>query len=182
MFSTLKQLFLKIPKLPQVRVFPLRGSNTLKPEREIHPIRLRPRPDYLGLGPTRLVLKLGLPDNGSTQSRQRRELSSLHSQNKNTPDVAFIKKTTTTTTWRGPATSSAHTVSEIGYHLRSQGKLNEAEAFFRRSLEGCERTLGPAHMGTLTSVCNLGTLLQTQGKSTSPSRSCVALSRELRRL
>jgi hypothetical protein len=51
------------------------------------------------------------------------------------------------------------TMSEIGYHLRNQGKLNEAEAFFRRSLEGCERTLGPAHMGTLTSVCNLGTLL-----------------------
>ena len=28
MFSTLKQLFLKIPKLPQVRVFPLRGSHS----------------------------------------------------------------------------------------------------------------------------------------------------------
>ena len=36
--------------------------------------------------------------------------------------------------------------------------------FWLRALEGRERTLGPDHFRTLTSVINLGVLLQDQGK------------------
>ena len=57
------------------------------------------------------------------------------------------------------------TVSEIGKHLRSQGKLKEAEVFVRRGIEVRELTLGRGdHPDTLTSVSNLGVLLQHQGK------------------
>ena len=48
--------------------------------------------------------------------------------------------------------------------LQKQSKLNEAEPLFRRALEGRERTLGPDHSDTLTSVNNLGFLLYAQGK------------------
>ena len=56
------------------------------------------------------------------------------------------------------------TVHEIGFLLKEQGKLKEAEVFWRRALEGYERTLGRDHPHTLISVGNLGSLLKAQGK------------------
>ena len=56
------------------------------------------------------------------------------------------------------------TVARIGNLLHVQGKLKEAEPFYRRALEGRERILGRDHPGTLASVNNLGQLLQAQGK------------------
>ena len=58
------------------------------------------------------------------------------------------------------------TVNGIGLFLQVvEGKLKEAETYFRRSLEGHERTLGREdHQATLTAVNNLGHLLQAQGK------------------
>ena len=47
---------------------------------------------------------------------------------------------------------------------QAQGKLNEAEPLVRCALEGFERTFGPDHKNTLTSVSMLGSLLQAQGK------------------
>ena len=45
-----------------------------------------------------------------------------------------------------------------------QGKFSLAEPFFRRAVEGLERTLGPAHPDTLRSVDNLRTTLQEMEK------------------
>ena len=55
-------------------------------------------------------------------------------------------------------------VHEIGFVLREQGKLKEAEVFFWRALEGFERTLGRDHPDTLTSVNNLDMLLKAMEK------------------
>ena len=48
--------------------------------------------------------------------------------------------------------------------LKEQGKLEEAEALFRRALEGREATLGASHKDTLRSTNNLAGVLQDQGK------------------
>ena len=57
------------------------------------------------------------------------------------------------------------TVNTIGLFFKRQGKFKEADPFYRRALEGCERTLGRDHPDTLTSsVSNLGALLFQQGK------------------
>ena len=58
------------------------------------------------------------------------------------------------------------TVNDIGFLLREQGKIKEAEVFLRRALEVRERTLGGDHRHTLTSFNNLGVLLKAQGKLT----------------
>ena len=63
---------------------------------------------------------------------------------------------------------SPHTLTSannLGMLLKDQGKLDLAEPFLCRSLEGCERTLGRDHPDTLASVNNMGALLVAQGKS-----------------
>ena len=50
-------------------------------------------------------------------------------------------------------------VSNLGALLFQQVKLKEAEPFFRRALEGCERTLGSEHPHTRTSARWLTLLL-----------------------
>ena len=44
------------------------------------------------------------------------------------------------------------TANAIGIHLHNQGHLKDAEVFWRRAVEGFERTLGPDHPDTLMSV------------------------------
>ena len=56
------------------------------------------------------------------------------------------------------------TVGSIGILLTGQGKLSEAETYYRRAIEGYERTLGRDHPNTLSAVCNLGLLLHQQRK------------------
>ncbi|GAM43571.1 hypothetical protein TCE0_056r18491 [Talaromyces pinophilus] len=48
--------------------------------------------------------------------------------------------------------------------LESNWKYDEAEAMYRRALEGYEKVLGHEHPNTLTSVNNLGLVLDRQGK------------------
>ena len=43
------------------------------------------------------------------------------------------------------------------------GKLEEAETLWRRAFHGFERKLGPDHAHTLSSVNNLGVVLDKQG-------------------
>ena len=56
------------------------------------------------------------------------------------------------------------TVNTIGLFLKRQGKFKEADPFYRRALEGCERTLWRDHPNTLASVNNMGQLLRELGK------------------
>ena len=50
--------------------------------------------------------------------------------------------------------------------LQAQGKLDLAEPFLRRALEGRERTLGRDHLDTVGSANDLGLLLYGQDKFT----------------
>ena len=52
----------------------------------------------------------------------------------------------------------------MGFLLDSQGKLSEAETYYREALEGSRRVLGDDHPLTLTSINNMGGLLHSQGK------------------
>ncbi|RHZ43106.1 uncharacterized protein CDV56_100225 [Aspergillus thermomutatus] len=53
--------------------------------------------------------------------------------------------------------------SRIGRCLQSDGRYNEAQIFFTDVLEIGETALGPEHPATLTSVSNLGSVLEGQG-------------------
>jgi eukaryotic-like serine/threonine-protein kinase len=57
-------------------------------------------------------------------------------------------------------------ISNMGMQLYVQGKLAEAEPYFREALEGRRRTLGDEHSETLTAIGNMGALLRSQGKRT----------------
>jgi tetratricopeptide (TPR) repeat protein len=52
----------------------------------------------------------------------------------------------------------------MGVLLQAQGKLSEAEPYFREALEVRRRVLGEEHPNTLTSISNMGGLLYAQGK------------------
>ena len=55
-------------------------------------------------------------------------------------------------------------VHNLGLLFANQGKMVEAEAMYRRALEGYEKALGPEHTSTLNTVNNLGNLYKNQGK------------------
>jgi hypothetical protein len=46
--------------------------------------------------------------------------------------------------------------------LKSKGDYGGAEPLYRRTLAGCEKTLGPNHPNTLTCIYNLAALLHTK--------------------
>ncbi|CUS13684.1 unnamed protein product, partial [Tuber aestivum] len=50
--------------------------------------------------------------------------------------------------------------------LQNQGKYEESEMIYRRTLEKRERIRGPDHPNTLTSANNLALVLKHQGKYT----------------
>ncbi|SLM38133.1 tpr repeat protein [Lasallia pustulata] len=52
----------------------------------------------------------------------------------------------------------------LGILYKNQGKMAEAEALYRRALEGYEKARGPEHASTLVTVHNLGVLYKDQGK------------------
>jgi tetratricopeptide (TPR) repeat protein len=52
----------------------------------------------------------------------------------------------------------------MGLLLRAQGKLAEAEPYYRDALEKYRRVLGEEHPDTLRSINNMGVLLESQGK------------------
>ncbi len=57
-----------------------------------------------------------------------------------------------------------HAIHGLGYLYANQGKMQEAEAMYRRALEGYEKAWGPEHTSTLDAVNNLGLLNSDQGK------------------
>jgi tetratricopeptide (TPR) repeat protein len=62
-------------------------------------------------------------------------------------------------------TDSSHdAIHSLGRLYADQGKLGDAEAMYRRALEGYEKALGCEHTSTLSTVNNLGTLYRNQGK------------------
>jgi len=63
-------------------------------------------------------------------------------------------------------------MNQVGFMLKEQGRLEEAEAVFRRGLAGKERVLGVDDPSTLTSVGNLGMLLKAQGKLEEAEAQC----------
>ena len=56
------------------------------------------------------------------------------------------------------------TVNNLGNLYSDQGRLEEAEAIYRRALDGKEKALGPDHTSTLETVDNLGVLYRDQGR------------------
>jgi len=60
-------------------------------------------------------------------------------------------------------TSTLDTVNNLGVLYRNQGKLNEAEEFYKRALKGY-KALGTDHTSTLNTVNNLGILYYDEGK------------------
>ena len=65
----------------------------------------------------------------------------------------------------------------MGYLLQAQGRLAEAEPYYRKALEVSRRVLGDEHPSTLSSINNMGGLLQAQGRlaeaEPSGGRSCL---------
>ncbi len=57
-----------------------------------------------------------------------------------------------------------HAIHSLGNLYKDQDKMQEAEAMYRRALEGSEKALGPEHRSTLSTVNNLGLLYADQGK------------------
>ncbi|MCH8903617.1 MAG: tetratricopeptide repeat protein, partial [Bacteroidetes bacterium] len=55
-------------------------------------------------------------------------------------------------------------INHMGVLLDVQGKLDEAEPYYREALEGRRRVLGDDHPSTLTSINNMGNLLNALGK------------------
>lgn len=55
-------------------------------------------------------------------------------------------------------------INSMGVLLQDQGKLSEAEPYFRDALEKSRRVLGQEHPSTLSAINNLGTLLKAQGR------------------
>jgi len=56
-------------------------------------------------------------------------------------------------------------INSLAMLLQHQGKLAEAEPLLREALDGNKQRLGNSHLHTLTSINNLATLLQDQGKA-----------------
>jgi non-specific serine/threonine protein kinase/serine/threonine-protein kinase len=56
------------------------------------------------------------------------------------------------------------TIANMGFLLQAQGKLAEAEPYWREALEKSRRVLGEEHPNTLIFMNNMGFLLQAQGK------------------
>ncbi|KAA6414181.1 MAG: hypothetical protein FRX48_02543 [Lasallia pustulata] len=60
--------------------------------------------------------------------------------------------------------NALNAVQNLGVLYADQGKMAEAEAMYRRALEGKEKAWGPEHTSTLDMVNNLGILYKDQGK------------------
>ncbi|KAA6412799.1 MAG: hypothetical protein FRX48_03791 [Lasallia pustulata] len=60
--------------------------------------------------------------------------------------------------------NALNAVHKLGNLYADQGKMAEAEAMYRRALEGYEKAWGPEHTSTLDTVNNLGNLYANQGK------------------
>ncbi|KAK3620567.1 hypothetical protein LTR22_025543 [Elasticomyces elasticus] len=60
--------------------------------------------------------------------------------------------------------SLASVLFKAAWFMGEQGQYKVAEEMNRRALKGCEKTLGPQHPDTLTSINNLAKVLESQGK------------------
>lgn len=55
-------------------------------------------------------------------------------------------------------------IINMGYLLRRQGRLDDAEPYYREALDGFRLALGDDHPETMSAINNLGVLLRHQGK------------------
>lgn len=55
-------------------------------------------------------------------------------------------------------------MSNMGLLLQAQGRLAEAETYYRKALKGFRRVLGDEHPTTIYRMSNLGTVLRDQGQ------------------
>lgn len=55
-------------------------------------------------------------------------------------------------------------INNMGFLLQTQGKLDEAEPYYREALTKYSRVLGKEHPDTLNSINNMGSLLTSQRK------------------
>jgi len=55
-------------------------------------------------------------------------------------------------------------INNLAMLLQAQGKLSEAELFYREAINGARKTLGDAHPTTVIIQENLDELLQEMGK------------------
>ena len=55
-------------------------------------------------------------------------------------------------------------IGAMGALLQAQGRLADAEPYYREALAGLRRVLGDDHPDTLTSINNMGFLLRSQGR------------------
>ena len=60
--------------------------------------------------------------------------------------------------------NTLNAVHNLGNLYANQGKMEEAEAMYRRALKGYEKACGPEHTSTLDMINNLGALYADQGK------------------
>ena len=60
--------------------------------------------------------------------------------------------------------SSAFATANLASLLRDLDRVKEAEALYRRALDGSEQALGPSHTTTLAAACNLADVLQEAGQ------------------
>ncbi len=63
-------------------------------------------------------------------------------------------------------TDTHASIHNMGTLLSEQGKLTQAESYYREALEGYRRVLGNDHPDTLIPISNYGNLLYDQGKTT----------------
>ncbi|MCH7995301.1 MAG: tetratricopeptide repeat protein, partial [Planctomycetes bacterium] len=63
-----------------------------------------------------------------------------------------------------------NSINNMGTLLQAQGRLAEAEPYYRESLEGQRRVLGDDHPNTLASISNMAKLLVEVGKSAEGER------------
>ncbi len=75
-----------------------------------------------------------------------------------------------------------NSINKKGMLLQEQGRLADAEAYFRESLDGRRRLLGDEHRDTISSVSNMGLFLQIQGKSKEAEPYCREALEKFRRL
>jgi len=60
--------------------------------------------------------------------------------------------------------NTLNAVNNLDLLYADQGKMEEAEAMYRRALKGREKAWGPEHSSTLDTINNLGSLYRNQGK------------------
>ncbi|KAI9888243.1 MAG: hypothetical protein M1814_000933 [Vezdaea aestivalis] len=138
----------------------------------VHPIihswclHVNHRNDGIALLATSTIISACSSIDGSADWTSRKRLSI---------QLIFISSWFRSYSWRSgdsPEWKYFHnrTFQRLGFFLKDQGKLPEAEAMYQRALHSREKALGPDHTSTLATIGSLGVLYCDQGKFTEAER------------